>query len=84
MQEIVDKECIVQDGVGGYKYLLSREREIKIQSCVKDWSGVSFSGTDFPCTPENKKMLPVGVMIWIIKDIDERAGLRMSTEEKKT
>lgn len=84
MQEIVDRECLEQDGKGGYKWNVTRERALKIELCVQDWTGVEKDGSPLPCTEENKKTLPVGVLIWLVKDIDERAGLRITEAEKKS
>ena len=83
MQDQVDRECYVQDGKGGFKYLLDKERSMKVDLTVKDWKGVLFGGVEAPCTPENKRRLPVGVTLWIVREVDERAGLRMTGEEKK-
>lgn len=84
MQEKVDRECVVQDGKGGFNYLVSKERELKLDLAIESWSGITINNQDAPCTLENKKKLPVGVILWIIKDIDERAGLRMPESEKKS
>lgn len=88
-QELVERECIVQDGSDPsgsplFKWNQTRDREIKIGLCVVGWSGVTMEGAPFECTAENKKKLPVGVQVWIFKEIEERAGLRMSAQEKKT
>ena len=83
MQEEVEKQCIKQDGKGGAQYDFSREKDLKIDLSLISWSGVTLEGTDVPCTAENKAKLPIGVMIWLIREIDERAGLRMTEEEKK-
>jgi hypothetical protein len=83
MQEEVDKSCVVQDGKGGFTYLVSLEREIKIRLSLQGWRGVGMNGEEFPCTDENKKKLPVGVILWLIREIDERSGIRMPEEEKK-
>ena len=84
MQDEVDKQCIEPDGKGGFAYSVSEERRLKILHAVKDWRGVSQNGQEVPCTPENKRKLPVGVVLWLVQEIDGRAGLRMSTQEKKT
>lgn len=84
MQEIVDRECLEQDGKGSYKWNVTKERALKIDLCVQDWSGIEQEGNVFPCTDENKKLLPVGVLIWLVKDVDERAGLRITEAEKKS
>lgn len=83
MQDQADKDCYVQDGKGGFTYFVAREREFKIDMCLQDWRGISAGGKDSPCTPENKKRLPVGVAMWLIKEIDERSHIRMTEEEKK-
>lgn len=83
MQELTDKECfsIVNEQAS---YNQSREREMKLSLAVVGWEGVEFGEGTAPCTDENKKLLPVGVVFWLIQDIDERAGLRMKATEKKT
>lgn len=83
MQEEVDRRCLVPDGKGGFNFLVSLEREIKITLAVSNWRGITMDGVDAPCTLENKKKLPVGVIYWLVKDIDERAGLRMTEDQKK-
>lgn len=83
MQDEVDARCLKTDGKGGYSFDVPLEREIKIEKCLADWEGVISKGEAVPCTSENKKKLPVGVFLWIIQQIDERAGIRMSGEEKK-
>ena len=83
MQEIVDKECVVKNDKNELDYLIARERDIKINLAVRDWKGVEFSGVAVECTSENKRLLPVGVLFWLVKDIDERAGFRMTDTEKK-
>lgn len=85
LQEIVDQECISLSGNGEYKYNVSREREIKLDNCVTAWSGIEDEdGGQMPCTSENKRKLPVGIVVWIVKEIDTRAGLRFIPEEKKS
>lgn len=84
MQEEVDAKCLSHDGKGNFNYNVSLEREIKIQLSIHDWRGITFGGEEVPCTPEKKKLLPVGVMIWLVKTIDEKAGIRMPEEEKKS
>ena len=84
MQEEVDRRCIQQDGKGGVSYDVGLEREIKIQNAVENWSGITApDGSEAPCTPENKKKLPVGIVFWIVKEIDELSGIRMPESEKK-
>ena len=83
MQEEVDTRCYVQDGKGGFQYLPAIERELKITNALAGWRGVTMNGEAVECTPENRKKLPVGVMLWLVKDIDDRAGLRMTDTEKK-
>ena|SRR3990167_8323287 len=83
MQEEVERQCLVQDGKGGFQYLTTREREIKIELALVSWGGVTQDGVDVPCNSETKKKLPVGVTLWIVRMIDDRAGLRMPEEEKK-
>ena len=84
MQEEIDRKCLVQDGKGVFTYNVSLERETKIQLAVHDWRGIVSGGEVSPCTQENKRKLPVGVMLWLIRDIDDRAGLRMPDAEKKS
>lgn len=83
-QEVVDRECLVDEGNGKFKWNQSLDRSLKINRCVLGWSGITMSGEDFPFTEENKKKLPVGIKILIVKEIEERAGLRMTAKEKKT
>lgn len=84
MQEVVDRECLQQDGKGGYTWNVTRERALKIDLCIQNWSEINRDGNPLPCTEETKKALPVGVLIWLVKDIDERAGLRITEAEKKS
>lgn len=85
MQEIVDRECISVEANGDYKYNVTRERQIKVDQCVVSWDGVEDdAGSPVPCTPEAKGKLPVGVIVWIVKEVDVRAGLRYVPEEKKS
>jgi len=83
MQEEVDRQCLVQDGKGGFNYLVARERELKMELALISWSGVTQDGVDVPCNSETKKKLPVGVLLWLVRMIDERSGIRMPEEEKK-
>lgn len=85
MQEETDKQCIIIDvSTGRVKdYKTSLEREIKLGFSLVGWYGVSFNGEEVPCTGENKKKLPVGIILWLVREIDERSGLRISEEEKK-
>lgn len=84
MQEEVDKRCVVQDGKGKFDYNNSLEREIKINLAVESWSGIAAEdGSEAPCTPEVKRRLPVGVVFWLVKNIDEISLIRMPEEEKK-
>ena len=83
MQEQTDRECFkVVDGQAQYDQ--ARERDLKLSLAMVNWKGVDFNGNSAECTDVNKRLLPVGVMFWIVKDIDERAGLRMPDSEKKT
>ena len=85
MQEDVDRRCIsVDQATKELSYNAPLEREIKIEQCLVSWRGVASKGKEIECSPESKKMLPPGVRLWIIKDVDERAGLRMPEDEKKT
>lgn len=84
MQEVVDRDCLENDGKGGWKWNITRERAIKIDLCVENWTDVTRDGNPLPCTEETKKQLPVGIMIWILREIDERAGLRITEAEKKS
>ena len=84
MQEEVDRECLVQDGKGKVSYNVSRERQLKIALALADWRGVTLGGAPASCAPETKAKLPVGVILWLVREIDERAGLRMADEDKKT
>lgn len=82
MQEEVDRECFKIVGENP-SWDANKERELKLFLAIVSWSGVVMDGADAPCTQENKLRLPVGVIFWLIKEIDERAGLRMSPAEKK-
>jgi hypothetical protein len=84
IQEMIDKECIVQDGKGGFRYDVSRDRDIKTEQCVSGWKGIVSDGQEVECNAENKRKLPVGVIVWLVKEIEERAGLRITAEEKKS
>lgn len=84
MQDEVDSKCIARDAQGRATYLLPLERELKIEMALRDWRGVGSEGAELPCTPENKRKLPVGVLLWLLQEIDERAGLRIRDSEKKT
>ena len=85
MQEETDRRCMQLDDskskVLGYNIALAQE--LKVEFCLKNWKEVSLNGQEAPCVSENKKKLPVGVLLWLIREIDERAGLRMTEEEKK-
>ena len=84
MQEETDKKCVVIDSSGRITdYKVSLERELKLKNAVSDWRGIMLDSTEALCTDENKKKLPVGVALWLVREIDERAGLRMTAEEKK-
>lgn len=88
-QEVVDRECLVEDGkdsngTAKFKWHQSKDREIKYDRCVIGWEGITMGGAEFPFTPENKSKLPVGIKILLVKEIEERAGLRMTAKEKKT
>lgn len=88
-QEVVDRECIVEDGKDAsglpkFKWNQSRDREIKFERCILGWAGIVMNGQEFIFSPENKKKLPVGIKILLVKEIEERAGLRMTAQEKKT
>lgn len=86
IQEMIDKECIVPDSnsKNGFRYDVARDREIKTEQCVVGWKGIVSDGQEVECNAENKKKLPVGVIVWLVKEIEERAGLRITAEEKKT
>lgn len=82
MQAKVDLECLINKS-GQYSFDVSKDREMKIEFSVIAWKDVLLGGEEVPCTPENKKRLPVGVMLWLQKEIEERAGLRMTEDQKK-
>ena len=85
MQEETDRRCVIIDSKQGKvaNYDISLERELKLKNSLVDWKGVSLNGKEVPCTIENRKKLPVGIMLWIVQKIDERAGLRITEDEKK-
>ena len=84
MQDQVDRDCVESDGNGGLKFLVSKERELKLRLALANWRGIKFDGSPAPCNDENKKKLPLGVIYWIVKEIDEKAGLVLPDSEKKT
>ena len=84
MQDIVDRECVESDGKGGVKFLVSKERELQLKLTITEWRGIDFQGSPAPCNDENKKKLPVGVINWLIREIEEREGIRIKDAEKKT
>lgn len=84
MQDEVDRSCIVNKGGNVFSYDIAREREMKIELSVVDWKGITADGQEVPCNPENKKKLPVGVTLWLQKEVEERAGLRITDTEKKS
>ncbi len=83
MQEEVDRKCYIQDGQGSFQFLVSKERELKLELALTGWRGVLQDGQPAPCEAEMKKKLPVGVMLWLVKEVDDRSGLRITPEEKK-
>lgn len=83
MQEEVDRSCMTQDGKGGFAWDSVKERELKLKLAVVGWNGVKLNGEEAECTLENKMKLPPGVIFWLIRDVDERAGFRMTDTEKK-
>jgi hypothetical protein len=84
MQDAVDRACLLHDKEKNtYTYDIAKEREMKIALALVAWSGVQVEGEEVPCTPENMKKLPVGITLWIQKEIEERAGLRITEAEKK-
>lgn len=83
MQDETDKRCLYQQD-GKFLYNTALDRELKLDLAVQSWSGVTSEGQEVPCDSENKKKLPVGIALWLIKEIEERAGLRMQLEEKKS
>ena len=82
MQDEVDSKCLKQAD-GKLDYDAGLERDMKLRMTVVGWTGVEMDGSPVPCTPDNVRLLPPGVAMWLIKDIDERAGLRMKVSEKK-
>lgn len=84
MQEVVDRECLENDGKGGFKWNITRERMLKIDLCIEDWIEINRDGNPLPCNAETKKQLPVAILIWVVREIDERAGLRITEAEKKS
>lgn len=84
MQDSIDKSCLKYDADGRITYDVPLEREMKIDLALTAWRGVGMNDGEMPCVPENKKKLPFGVVLWLIRDIEERAGIRMPAEEKKS
>lgn len=82
MQDQADEACLIKVG-GETRYDTVKFRKMMIDLCVVGWTGIQSKGVEVPCTSENKDLLPVGVLMWIQKEIEEAAGLRMSAEEKK-
>lgn len=84
MQDQVDRACVsIDKATSTASYDIAREREMKIEFSLVSWSGIVIDGQEVECTPENKKKLPVGVTLWLQKMLEERAGLRITPEEKK-
>lgn len=84
MQDSVDRACLVNEiGKAAY-YDIAKEREMKLAATLVHWKGIVVNGEEVPCTPENMKKLPVGVTLWLQKEIEERAGLRITEAEKKS
>jgi hypothetical protein len=85
MQDEVDRSCVLHDKDKNiFSYDIAREREMKIDLSVVGWKEITADGQEVECTSENKKKLPVGVTLWLQKEIEERAGLRIAPEEKKS
>lgn len=84
MQDEVDTRCIVTDSKGSFSFNVALEREIKLDKCLIDWEGITSKGESVPCNAETKRKLPVGVFIWLIQQIDERSGIRLKIDEKKS
>ncbi len=84
MQDAVDRACLTHDKEkNAYGYDIAKERGLKLELALVAWKGVHVDGQEVPCTPENIKKLPVGITLWIQKEIEERAGLRITETEKK-
>lgn len=89
MQDKVDRACVVDKGNNIFAYDIAKERELKIDLSVQGWSGITEINPDtnaeqeVTCTSDNKRKLPVGVTLWLQKQIEERAGLRITPDEKK-
>lgn len=80
MQDEVDRRCIKVTRDGSVSYDTALERELRIDLSIVGWSGIE---NDPACTSEAKRLLPVGVIVWLQREIEDRAGLRISLEEKK-
>lgn len=84
MQETVDRECLELDEKGGARWNLTKERMIKFSQCLSGWEGITFEGQPLSFSEDNKKLIPVGIIIWIVKNIDENSGVRLPDAEKKS
>jgi hypothetical protein len=84
MQDEVNKRCLTIDQESKkMTFDGTLERDLQIEMSVIDWSGITFDGQEVPCNSENKKKLPMAVALWLQTQIEERAGLRFTQEEKK-
>lgn len=83
MQDEVDKATLIVDQKGQITFNAPLEREMKINLALHNWHGVTVNGEVVECTSENKKKIPVGIAASIVREIEEKAGLRITPEEKK-
>ena len=84
MQDEVNRCCLSIDQESKTaKFDHTLEREMLIEMSVVGWSGITVNSQEVPCDSENKKKLPMAVAIWLQSQIEERAGLRFTPEEKK-
>lgn len=84
MQEEVEKRCVViGEDAKNVQYLTALDRQLKIEFSLVGWRGVTVDGREVEFSPERAKQLPMGVLFWLQKTIEERAGLRIGDSEKK-
>ena len=85
MDDEVRRACLVvgDPASGKFSYNSVLEREMMIDMSVVSWTGVFLDGAEAPCDSQHKKMLPTGTAIWLQRELEELAGLRMTQEEKK-
>lgn len=84
MQDAVDRACLIQEPGKPASYDIAKERQMKLELSLVSWQGIVIGTEEAPCNKDNVKKLPVGVTLWLQKEIEERAGLRITETEKKS